>query len=171
MAVSLDHESYELLPASTSSHPRSDTQSTLDSHLHSIRSTPSNFSNRFFDKPYTLLVDPLARAGATGEHSPCDALVPSIVAEYSIVQGVEEEAFDSAEVPEAATRINDEDGFVPINWVADNKLWSECHEAKRRSVAVIQDSDYSVFWFDDYGSDWIKNSGRLYPVPSSHFAN
>ncbi|EKM78099.1 hypothetical protein AGABI1DRAFT_76491 [Agaricus bisporus var. burnettii JB137-S8] len=163
MAVSLDHESYELSPASTSSHPRSDTQSTLDSHLHSIRSTPSNFSNRFFDKPYTLLVDPLARAGATGEHSPCDALVPSIVAEYSIVQGVEEEAFDSAEVPEAATRINDEDGFIPINWVADNKLWNECHEAKRRSVAVIQDSDYSVFWFDDYGSDWIKNSAKLSP--------
>lgn len=71
-----------------STHP---SQSTLDSHLHAIRSTPTNVCNRFFDKPFTLIVDPSTRAGAMGEHSPCDALVPSIVAEYGIVIGVQGE--------------------------------------------------------------------------------
>jgi carnitine O-acetyltransferase len=160
-ALSLDHESHKLPATSLSSHPRSDSQSALDSHLHSIRSTSSNFSNRFFDKPYTILVDPLARAGATGEHSPCDALVPSIVAEYAIVQGVEKDAFDPLENTESPTSLSDEDDFLRLDWVADQKLLTECQEAKRRSIAVIQDSDDTVFWFDKYGTDFIKTNGRF----------
>lgn len=159
MALSLDHTAYNLLPTSSVLHPRSETQSSLDAHLHSIRATPINVSNRFFDKPYTVLVDPLARAGATGEHSPCDALVPSIVAEYAIVQGVEEEAFASPETEEIPATTGGENSFTRINWVADKKLWCECQEAKRRSLALIEDSDDSVFWFDEYGTDWIKGVG------------
>ncbi|KAH9068364.1 carnitine acetyltransferase [Lactarius deliciosus] len=56
----------------------------IDSHLHNIRSS-INARNRWFDKAYTLIVETNTRAGAMGEHSPCDALVPSIVADYAVV--------------------------------------------------------------------------------------
>lgn len=163
MALSLDHTPYTLPSSQNHHHPRSRFQSSLDAHLHSIRGAPLNFANRFFDKPYTVLVDPLARAGATGEHSPCDALVPSIVAEYGIVSGVEAEAFSSSGPEEISTVMGGEDGFVRIDWAADDKLWRECREAEHRSLALIEDSDDSVFWFDGYGTDWIKNIGRFLP--------
>lgn len=162
VALSLDHTTYKLPSSSHQHHPRSQAQADLDAHLHFIRTTPLNLSNRYFDKPYTILVDPLVRAGATGEHSPCDALVPSIVAEYGIVQGVEEDAFTSPETEDISRTIGGEDGFVRINWVADDKLWRECQEAEHRSLALIEDSDDSVFWFSEYGTDWIKNTGRSF---------
>ncbi|KAF9451885.1 acyltransferase ChoActase/COT/CPT [Macrolepiota fuliginosa MF-IS2] len=160
MALSLDHTPYTL--PSQEGHPRTQTQSTLDAHLHSTRTTSQNLSNRFFDKPYTILVDPLARAGATGEHSPCDALVPSIVAEYGIVSGVEEDAFPSTE-GESTRIVGGEDGFIRLDWVADDQLWRETKEAECRSVALIEDSDDSVFWFDGYGTDWMKTVAKLSP--------
>jgi carnitine O-acetyltransferase len=140
-------------------------QNVLDEHLHFIRGTKHNVANRFFDKPYTILVDQLARAGATGEHSPCDALVPSIVAEYGIVQGVEEDAFASPDTAEFSTAIGGEDGLTRVDWVTDEKLWNECKDAKRRSTVLIEDSDDSVLWFTEYGTDWIKGVGTYF-IPS-----
>ena len=59
----------------------------LRSHLHAIRSG-IGARNRWFDKAISLIVDPCTRAGMMGEHSPVDALVPSIVAEYALVDEV-----------------------------------------------------------------------------------
>jgi len=81
------------------------------------KGTTQKVSNRFFDKPFTLIVDPSTHAGASGEHSPVDALVPSIVAEYGIVQGVDTEAFD---LLGTGNRV-DGDGWERLDWVADEK--------------------------------------------------
>ena len=95
MGLSLDHTTYTFKPSSPESssthatHTRTAAQSQLDAHLHKLRSTDLNVSNRLFEKVLMLIVDPSTRAGAMGEHSPCDALVPSIVAEYAIVEGVD----------------------------------------------------------------------------------
>jgi hypothetical protein len=94
MALSLDHTTYIIPPLSSHEHARTTTQNALDSHVHAIRGTTQNISNRFFDKPLTIIVDPSTRAGASGEHSPVDALVPSIVAEFGIIQGVEAQTFE-----------------------------------------------------------------------------
>ena len=100
----IDHTTYTFKPSSPESssthatHTRTAAQSQLDAHLHKLRSTDLNVSNRLFDKALTLIVDPSTRAGATGEHSPCDALVPSIVAEYAIVEGVDLDAFQGTPV-------------------------------------------------------------------------
>ena len=147
MALSLDHTTYIIPPTSSSAHnyTRTTTQNTLDSHVHTIRGTTQNVSNRFFDKPFTTIVDPSTRAGASGEHSPVDALVPSIVAEYGIISGV-----DAGTLELRGTG----DGVV-----VDEKIWKECRAATERANAIINDSDDSVLWFDKFGSNWIKSFG------------
>ncbi|KAJ6609216.1 carnitine acetyltransferase [Mycena sp. CBHHK59/15] len=138
-------------------------QQSLTSHLHAIRSTGSNVANRFFDKPATIIVDPSTRAGASGEHSPCDALVPSIVAEWALVEGVDASHFRSAE-PESFRRPTGEQvGWERLDWEVDDKIRSECTHAMARARAIIDESDDNVFWFEEYGTDWIKGALKQSP--------
>ena len=158
MALSLDHTTYIIPPLSLSSHnihARTTTQNALDSHVHAIRGTTQNISNRFFDKPFTIIVDPSTHAGASGEHSPVDALVPSIVAEYGIAQGVDVEAFQWHKTENEV----DGKGWERLDWVADEKVWKDCQAATERANAIINNSDNSVLWFDKFGSNWIKSFG------------
>jgi carnitine O-acetyltransferase len=48
---------------------------------------------------YTIIVETNTRAGAMGEHSPCDAFMPSIVADYAVTQSIIPESFSSPEPP------------------------------------------------------------------------
>ncbi|KAL0574990.1 hypothetical protein V5O48_006978 [Marasmius crinis-equi] len=157
MCLSLDSETHTI-PSSHSKlpPPTGVSQQTLDSHLHFIRSVPSNVSNRFFDKPYSLIVDPSGRAGAMGEHSPVDALVPSIVAEYSIVQGVDED-FSAAPSDSRAT------GWARLDWDIDEKIVSACATSHENALRLIADSDDSVLWFENYGTSWMKGEAGLSP--------
>ncbi|KAK0500408.1 acyltransferase ChoActase/COT/CPT [Armillaria luteobubalina] len=133
-------------------------QQPFDSHLHTIRSTTGNVGNRWFDKAFTLIVDPAARSGAMGEHSPCDALVPSIVAEYGIIQGIDASQFeDASSLPSRGQR------WDRLDWVVDDFVKQECVKAKGRADRIIENSDDSVFWFSDYGADWIKGAAKLSP--------
>ena len=163
MALSLDHTTYIIPPTSSSAHnhTRTTTQNTLDSHVHTIRGTTQNVSNRFFDKPFTIIVDPSTRAGASGEHSPVDALVPSIVAEYGIIQGVDAGIL---ELRGTGDGVNDK-SWERLDWVADEKIWKECRAATERANAIINDSDDSVLWFDKFGSNWIKSFGLFFSFP------
>ncbi|KIL67534.1 hypothetical protein M378DRAFT_122548 [Amanita muscaria Koide BX008] len=145
MGLSLEHTTH-VLPPGPSLDPE---QQRLDAHLHTIRGTPLNAANRFYDKPFTLIVDPSTQAGATGEHSPCDALVPSIVAEYGIVQGVDVNAFSNSFA--AAT------GWERLVWVTDDKILNDCTAAEESASKLMKDSDDSVLWFKEYGTDWIKS--------------
>ena len=122
------------------------------------------------DKPFSFIVDPLTRAGATGEHSPVDALVPSIVAEYAIVRGVSDDSYASP--PEA---VSDDSpapgGWRSLEWVTDDRIEQEFEGAKERAKAIITDSDDNVFHFSAYGADWIKAQGQschTSPLGRSH---
>ncbi|KAI3614952.1 carnitine acetyltransferase [Moniliophthora roreri] len=159
MCLSLDSETH-IIPSRSSSlpPPTGTTQENLDSHLHSIRGVSSNVSNRWFDKPFTLIVDPSGRAGAMGEHSPCDALVPSIVAEYAIVQGVDRSL---AVYPHHAFADSDQ-GWSRLDWDTDEAMLSACVEARKNAERIIEDSDDSVFWFEEFGTDWMRDV-RLSP--------
>ncbi|KAF8632251.1 hypothetical protein AX15_001998 [Amanita polypyramis BW_CC] len=153
MGLSLEHTTYLIPPTTT----RNAEQRALDAHLHTIRGTPLTAANRFYDKPFTLIVDPSTRAGATGEHSPCDALVPSIVAEYGIVEGVDVDAFDNTCPTDGAT------AWERLDWVTDAKISEECRAAEGRARKIIEDSDDSVLWFKEYGTDWIKSVAGFPP--------
>ncbi|KAK0193843.1 acyltransferase ChoActase/COT/CPT [Armillaria mellea] len=127
-------------------------QYSFDSHLRTIRSTTGNVDNRWFDKAFTLIVDPAARSGAMGEHSPCDALVPSIVAEYGIIQGIDESHFeDDSALPSRGQR------WDRLDWVVDDFIKKECVNAKERADRIVENSD------DSYGTDWIKGVAKLSP--------
>lgn len=163
-ALSLDHYTH-LLPANgehavlscTTSVPPSCTPSEVIAHLHNIRSGHSArpAHNRWYDKALNIIVESNTRAGALGEHSPCDALVPSIVMEYAVVQNIDEEAFeDGVDCAQVSAQ-----GWEKLEWITDAKIAQECVNAGKRAKAIVDDSDDNVMWFDVYGSDWIKNTG------------
>ncbi|KDQ57097.1 hypothetical protein JAAARDRAFT_35697 [Jaapia argillacea MUCL 33604] len=135
----------------------------LDAALHNFRSGRHGH-NRFFDKPFTLIVESNTRAGVNGEHSVVDALVPSIVAEFAIVEGVEREAFSLAD-PEmnGSKPTRKVVGWKRLDWVVDEKVEKACVEAGERAKALVEDSDDSVLWYGDYGADWIKDKSKLSP--------
>ncbi len=164
MGLSLEHTTYIIPPPSSTHHIhcRSPAQISLDSHLHSIRGTSLNVANRFYDKTFTLTVDPSTRAGATGEHAPVDALVPSIVAEYGLIEGVDVASFDS-QISDGSNHGN-ESGWERLDWIGDDKIWLECNAATKRANAIIGNSDDSVLHFKKFGANWIKNFGKRFSI-------
>ena len=159
MCLSLDHYTNGVTQP-PGKIPPLNSQLELDAHLHNIRSG-RNARNRWFDKAFTLIVESNTRAGAMGEHSPVDALVPSIVTEYALVQRVEMDAFEK---PLSASTGQEPSptGWKRLDWVVDDHIEKECREAEQRAQAIIQDSDDSVLWFTDYGTEWIKDVGTRY---------
>jgi hypothetical protein len=164
MCLSLDHYSHMTPPAASSDSWNSsqnrghvlNSPAEIDAHLHNIRSG-RNAHNRWFDKTYTLIVESNTSAGAMGEHSPVDALVPSIVAEYAVVQGVPEDAFES----DVSSMASEYASTSMLDWVVDDKIRLECLKAEERAKTIIDNSDDSVLWFTGYGSNWIKEVGAL----------
>ncbi|KAI0264467.1 acyltransferase ChoActase/COT/CPT [Gloeopeniophorella convolvens] len=142
-----------------------DSPAEIDTHLHNIRSS-KDAHNRWFDKVYTIIVESNTRAGAMGEHSPCEALVPSAVAEYAVVQSIVPESFPEPEPapfspePNACTSIG---GWERLDWVTDARIAAECAGAEARAKALIADSDDGALWFFDYGADWITSAAGLSP--------
>ncbi|KAF9067237.1 carnitine acetyltransferase [Rhodocollybia butyracea] len=158
MCLCLDNVTHTLpssknLSLSSLPQPSGISQASLDSHLHAIRSTASNVSNHFFDKPFSIVVDPAGRAGATGEHSPCDALIPSIVAEYAVAEQVDMDS--SSNLPEEPKN----EGWDRLDWVTDDRILQATRSARERAEAIINNSDDSILWFEEYGSDWMKSAG------------
>ncbi|KAI0034239.1 acyltransferase ChoActase/COT/CPT [Vararia minispora EC-137] len=140
------------------------TPAEVNKHLHNIRSSIDG-RNRWFDKAITLIVESNTRAGAMGEHSPCDALVPSIVMEYAIVQPIDDNTFiPMQDVARArSSSVDRVDGWERLDFDVDARMRIACQGALGRAKAIIADSDDAVYWFNDFGSDWIKNEARLSP--------
>ncbi|KAI0719277.1 acyltransferase ChoActase/COT/CPT [Cerioporus squamosus] len=163
-ALSLDHYAYTLPP----SHQTPDLD--LAAHMHNVRSghgaRPGH--NRWYDKPFTLIVEANTRAGVLGEHSPVDALVPSVAADYAIVQGVDDDAFperigsDMLAMDTGSDAV-DTTGWERLDWVTDERIAKECDEAARRAKEIVDDSDTDELVFTAFGVSWIKDEARLSP--------
>lgn len=148
MVLSLDNEVY-VAPGPHSSE--------MKSHLHNIRGGASG-RNRWFDKGISLIVEPNGRAGMMGEHSPVDALVPSIVADYSLAQDVPSDTeWGSSLSGLAPSEVRT--GFGRLDWEIDDYFSNEITRVEQDTCALLADSDDDVYWFTDYGCDWIKNEG------------
>lgn len=149
MVVSLDSYTYK------SKEPFA---SELKSHLHNIRSG-RGARNRWFDKGTTLIVETNTRAGMMGEHSPVDALVPSIVADHSLSLDIDEEwpmeRFHSYYVSGSSTA----HPFMRHDFVTDDYISTQCEETENQIKSIIEDSDDNVFSFEDFGFYWIREIG------------
>lgn len=155
MCLSLDHFTSPV--GSQQLHPPG-CKREIKEHLHLVRSSWGG-KNRFMDKPLSFVVDPLTRAGAMGEHSPVDALVPSIVSEYAVVKGVSHDSYATS--PEVVSgESSTPGGWRGLEWITDSQMELEFREAEERAKAVIADSDDNVFHFSTYGADWIKSRGK-----------
>lgn len=166
LTVSLDSHTLGLHPRdnvhTSPTPPAMNSPAEIDYHLHNIRSS-INARNRWFDKGYTIIVETNTRAGSMGEHSPVDALVPSIVADYAVSQSIVPEAFSLPEPPFFFDRDLDITGWERLDWITDERIKAECIVAESRARVLIADSDDSVLWFSDYGADWIKSIAGLSP--------
>lgn len=99
-----------------------------------------------------------------GEHSPCDALIPSIIVDYVLAEPVDISAF--AESPaklggvEYVGASEGGDGWRFLDWKIDSTIEEEIRQAENRAKAIVEDSDASQLWFSEYAADWMKKSGK-----------
>src|SRR5258708_6964108 len=68
--------------------PTSSPQERRDAHLHNTAYGRMG-RNRWFDKTISFSVETNTRLGMTGEHSPCDALIPSILGDFTVEVGMD----------------------------------------------------------------------------------
>ena len=88
-----------------------------------------------------------------GEHSPVDALIPSIFVDYVLAEPVDESAFESSGSGEGRK------GWGRLDWVVDAGIKQETLECQERNRKLIEDSDASQLWWGEYGVEWIKSNG------------
>ncbi|CAE6415782.1 unnamed protein product, partial [Rhizoctonia solani] len=132
----------------------------LDAH---VRNTSSGMNglNRWFDKSLTVSVESNGRAGMNGEHSPCDALIPSIIVDYVVAEPIDIAAF--SEGPQKLGGLEyvgpgEGQGWKHLDWEVDSTIEGEIKQAEGRAKAIVEDSDASQLWFSEYAADWIKKT-------------
>jgi carnitine O-acetyltransferase len=87
-----------------------------------------------------------------GEHSPVDALIPSIAVEYVLAKPLEK-------VEQQVEERAEGQGWKSLEWKTDEEMDGEIDQAKRRADKIVKDSDASQLWWQEYGTDWIKKHG------------
>jgi len=98
------------------------------------------------------MVETNGRAGMMGEHSPVDALIPSIIVDYVLAEPIDLSSYADHKQGSAWTR---------LDWVVDDNIRKEIEECRNRNNQLIEDSDASQLWWGEFGADWIKATGRL----------
>lgn len=133
----------------------------LDAHIVTASANVDG-RNRWFDKSFQVIVESNSRSSLNGEHSPCDALIPSIVSDYAQAEGVGKGEPD-ASLREKGRKGELGGGWERVKFVTDGKILEDIQAAKAVVVEIQKDSDGKMLWFDDYGADWIKKSGKQSP--------
>ncbi|KAG8812924.1 hypothetical protein FRC19_002802 [Serendipita sp. 401] len=133
------------------------TNARWDDHLHNTAYGMDGF-NRWFDKTITLSVESNTRLGMMGEHSPCDALIPSILGDYCV-----EEPMHLAEFEPSNFTSESIPGWRRLDWQLDHHITAECQRVAQEAKSIVDDSDDSQLWFQDYGVSWIRGTAKLSP--------
>jgi carnitine O-acetyltransferase len=132
-----------------SSSPKTQTPD-LDAHIVHASTSAGTGRNRWWDKGIAVAVESNGRASMIGEHSPCDALIPSIVADYVLAEGVAEGQ---------SMKGKGEATFEMLEWKLDAKAEENIQKAVATVEGIAKDSDGKMLWFDEYGVEWIKKIG------------
>ncbi|CAD6581459.1 MAG: hypothetical protein CYPHOPRED_001580 [Cyphobasidiales sp. Tagirdzhanova-0007] len=168
---SLASELLPVTPDSTSTkNVEADASLELDGHI--LNSCAGlNGHNRWFDKAISISVESNSRATVLGEHSPCDALIPSIIADYMLAEGIGK--------PKGPPKIKSEDGpsatttkdagdmghqqARKLTWVSDQQVVEGIDKAEKTIKDLVDDSEGLVLWYDEYGVEWIKKIAKQSP--------
>lgn len=164
---------------SQSSRSLSTVPSDLLSHQYAIRSSPSAL-NRFFDKPLSLIVEPSTRAGAMGEHSPVDALVPSVVCEWavagangaSISGGLANVPFENIHQEGKLEGLEAGSGsrWTRLNFVSSPSMQIAIEIAKQHARILVLNSDHQVSHFEEWGGEEMKRVCELHCLRAHLFS-
>ncbi|WVQ66414.1 uncharacterized protein L199_004594 [Kwoniella botswanensis] len=130
---------------------------SVDAQVRNTASGIDGAGNRWFDKAVSVMVETNGRAGIMGEHSPVDALIPSIVGEYVLASPVDHSRFTSGSSSSTV------DGWNKLDWVVDEGITKEIEGCKERNQKLIDDSDASQLWWNEYGAEWIKAVAKQSP--------
>ncbi|PLW11847.1 hypothetical protein PCANC_11710 [Puccinia coronata f. sp. avenae] len=128
-----------------------------------IRTASTNYDgyNRWFDKSFSFIVENNSRASVSGEHSPCDALVPAIITDFVLAEGVGPGLCDPA--VKAASHESHNLSWRKLEWVTDQRIHHFIHASKTTVEAISKDSDCDLLIFEQYGTEYIKRSARHSP--------
>ena len=123
-----------------------------DAHLHNTAYGCMG-RNRWFDKTISFSVETNTRLGMMGEHSSCDALIPSILGDFTVGVGMDPAFLSQNLTPDLG-------GWNHLEWDVDDTILKTCQRVQGEVGLSIQDSDDSVMWFEDYGVDWMRQIGE-----------
>ncbi|CAE7076446.1 unnamed protein product [Rhizoctonia solani] len=145
--------------------PNQFAQPVLDAQ---VRNTSSGMNglNRWFDKSLTVSVESNGRAGMNGEHSPCDALIPSIIVDYVVAEPINIAAFNEGSQKLGGVEYvgpGEGQGWKHLDWEIDSNIEEEIKQAEARAKAIVEDSDASQLWYSEYAADWMKKSAKVSP--------
>ncbi|KAI5481696.1 carnitine O-acetyltransferase [Pseudohyphozyma bogoriensis] len=126
----------------------------LDAHLVNAATGGGNGRNRWWDKGISIHVETNGRAGMLGEHSPCDALIPSFVADDMLAEGVGKEGESMKGKSKEVER---------LDWVLDETAKKNIESAQKVVEAIAEDSDAKCLWYEAHGVEWIKKVAKQSP--------
>jgi carnitine O-acetyltransferase len=171
----------ELLPLPDKrSRKEPDASADLDGHI--LNSCAGrNGHNRWFDKTICVSVENNSRASVVGEHSSCDALIPGIIADYMLADGmgrpkgppektlVARHSTGKDQDSEDAITLADLE-IKRLEWLTDAKIVEDIQKAEKTVEEIVNDSEGLMLWYDEYGADWMKKQGKRHcPARKAHF--
>ncbi|CAG8744717.1 10488_t:CDS:2, partial [Funneliformis caledonium] len=108
-----------------------------------------NAHNRWFDKAMSIAIENNGRAAMNGEHSPCDALIPSIIFQWIGLEPT---------LPN--TPVSGRSIISPkrIRFTINEQTLKDIFEAQKRIDPMIADSDIVILQFSEYGIQFIKKN-------------
>lgn len=122
-----------------------------------------NGHNRWFDKSFTLVVENNGMCGFSGEHSPVDALTVSYIFDYMLQVATPGEKTHEFIHPSSSISHDDQVVFEHLRFNTDIKLNRFIAEAQITADATAALSDSNVLVFKEFGTNWIKKTGRVPP--------
>ncbi|GAA5828338.1 hypothetical protein JCM11251_006204 [Rhodosporidiobolus azoricus] len=141
----------------------------LDAHVKNASTGGGSGRNRFWDKAVGVHVENNGRASMVGEHSPVDALIPSIVCDYALAEDLD------AAAPSQRGKVGiealaskgegqkKEVGVERLEWVVDGRVEKAIAKAQETVEEIAKDSQGRMLWFDEYGAGWIKSVAKQPP--------
>nr|ODO04266.1 carnitine acetyltransferase [Cryptococcus depauperatus CBS 7855] len=134
---------------------------SVDAHIRNCATGIRGGRGRWWDKAIGLIVENNGRSGVSGEHSPADGLIPSIVAEYVLNEPIDQTKFDSALSTSNVQETGP--GWERLEWKLDEKILHEIEDVQARNQKIIDNSDASQLWWCEYGVEWIKKNAKQAP--------
>lgn len=136
----------------------------MDAHARNVSGAGRGGLNRWFDKAITLVVEPNGRAGLLGEHSPCDALIPSILAEFAAAVPAPKVGEPlPRDLPGTVSSSPQSPLYIKLAFDTDSQVENDIRKAFDEARRISGESDIGELWFDEYGTDWIKKVAKQSP--------